>query len=413
MTSFSFNLFTFLPFIYGLLLLLLIQNQRAHAFFIIFKLNSQIDFNENEKNIYFNNQYQYYTIDNIDMPGRRYSYDNMMNSAFLYGYLNNTNDAYHCKLLYNLYNHPNDTDIEDNSKSEKNLNKTLSANFNKNLFYKMNTINITYDYTKNQLYYKEEIPIKQYHFGNVTNSNSTNRIKDKSNTYNNKNHLKSLTISINHTIITNNNNNNDNNNNSNNYNDDDDKNNENNNDTSAYFKKMIKSNHPILFINYEDLITSDCTFQEIISANHWNFKNLNETTIINNQGNKTKDKNNCNKNNKNNNCTDDFNISNFNPMEDRDDKNEVSDDEITESNLADSIIPSLIVIVVKEKTFESIKKESNINMIGMKYLQQTLNSDISMTFIPEKDYRSLLNDSNLNELWIKVTPGKYYKLPQI
>ena len=77
-----------------------------------------------------------------------------------------------------------------------------------------------------------------------------------------------------------------------------------------------------------------------------------------------------------------------------------------------SIVPSLMAIIVEEeKDFELIKNEANINTIGLKYLQHTLNTEIPITFIPKKEYEKLLNDSIFNnKLWIKASSCKYISI---
>eukprot|EP00833_Pecoramyces_ruminatium_P001186 jgi/Orpsp1_1/1175218/evm.model.c7180000053065.1 len=86
-------------------------------------------------------------------------------------------------------------------------------------------------------------------------------------------------------------------------------------------------------------------------------------------------------------------------------ENEFSDEEMNEYMYNNSFIPSLIAVIVKEKELEIIKKENNINTIGKKYLHQTSNLEIPITFLSKSEYEKLMNNSKLNELWIQVTPA--------
>ncbi|ORY74646.1 hypothetical protein LY90DRAFT_502437 [Neocallimastix californiae] len=145
----SFNLFSLLTFTQTLLLLIL--NQNVLASLTIFKANSQINFNETLKNIHLNNQYQYYTLANVDMPGRWYSYENLLSSHLLFGYFNSstkdTKDIYHCRLSYRLLNHLNHTATIHNHPSQNNLNWTTATSnnnsLNENKFNSMNPMNTT------------------------------------------------------------------------------------------------------------------------------------------------------------------------------------------------------------------------------------------------------------------------------
>lgn len=400
---------------YILNLLTIIYNVQASL--IIFETNSKIYFNENEKNIYLNNQYQYYAITNVDMPGKWYSYKNIINSFYMHGYLNktsstsattnsSTNNSNRCKLIYNfnLNNNSFNETNPDNSQSSNKFNDsniTFNDDINrKNIFNNKrgNIMSITYDYAKNQLHIKNETSVDSYtsSFNNNTNTSDDTLLDDNINNeheqthYQKENNLKSLTISISHDMMTS-------------------EENKNSSNTTT-IENLINSNQPLLFINYDDLIEQGCSFQDVIIANHWiiekeieSKKNSTEIKTITRKVCNETDNSEAFKNkgiNKDSQEIDDDN-NNKNEIE-----NEFSDEEMNEYMYNNSFIPSLIAVIVKEKELEIIKKENNINTIGKKYLHQTSNLEIPITFLSKSEYEKLMNNSKLNELWIQVTPGK-------
>jgi len=341
--------------------------QWTYASFIIFETKSEIDFNEDKRSLHLNNQYQYYTIRNVDIPGIWYNYDSIVNYIYLNGYINDnhSNVTERCQIIYsmsNLNNHEMNDNSSFESPSSNNATMPIPNATDKN---KMNIVNLSENYTfipKNSTSYSFEFQISKYMKINSTTPNDEN-ISKKS-TDNNKNNStdidesikeeNTLKVAINHSMKTSNEN--------------------------PSIKKLVKINSPILFINYNDIQKVGCSLHDIITVNHWN-------DIINTTKNSTSS----------------ININDELEKENSDEELDANNKTIDNQN---SLTPSLLAFIVNEKELENIKRESNTNRIGMKYVKQSLASTIPITFISEKEYANLMNSLESKELWIQVTPGK-------
>ncbi|ORX87439.1 hypothetical protein BCR32DRAFT_308683 [Anaeromyces robustus] len=405
-------LFPLLVLVYNLLLL------HCQASFTIIETNSDLNYDQIEKNLYFNNQYQYYTINNIDIPGIWYNYKNLfISNIYLNGYFpkkNNTNTNYQkCKLMYNIINEikddkenneshvftlKNKNDSIDNVNLISEIDSTLNSNDNnKNIinitFSKklLSLINPSVDNNYNQMMMAKDDSndnnnvqnnenkkidkiesfkndneinnndkIKNDNIDNINeeefigdiniNNNATaTPIANENETCNDNNSLNNLTVFINHSIIT-------------------------RSEDNFSIKKSFHSNGQIVFIKYNDIKESECSFQDIITKNHW------EKTNNNNNNNNNEKVENGKENNKENNKRE-INISND-----------------------DNILPSLLSIIVSKNDLKTIEKESNINTIGIKYAYYASILNIPITFISEKDYEDFINNIESNDLWIQITP---------
>jgi len=357
-----------------LFLSLCVLYQWTLASFIIFETKSDIDFNEHKKSLYLNNQYQYYHLNNIDLPGRWYHYENTINSFYLHGSLikNITDPSQRCQLMYHFNNEKASTTGNLNNNNQDAMN---SPSLNKEL---LNTI---YSSTTTSSNIKRSSPssinnansIKFQKITTVSNGNKNIKkiysghvhIKSKSNTNtdskssNNGETDEFLTVDVSNRIHE--------------------------NEKGSNIKKMVTTDRPILFIHYNDIIDMGCSLQEIIIKNQW--ENIEKST-----NNKEEELEVKEKRNENDEEEEIIEVINFD-----------------EGISLTTVIPSLISIVVSEKNLNHMIKESNINIIGIKYTRQSIGSNPPITFISEKDHANLINGLVSKEMWIKVTSGKGLK----
>ncbi|OUM63985.1 hypothetical protein PIROE2DRAFT_60952 [Piromyces sp. E2] len=369
--------------------LICLFTQWSSASFIIFETKSEVNFNEVKRSLHLNNQYQYYTIKNVDIPGIWYNYESIVNYIYLNGYIdkNHHNNTERCQLVYSISN-SNSYGVDENNSTEPSSsnNSTMTIpNLNTSDKNGMNMVNLSYltkkqdtFYPKNSSSYTFKFQISNHAKNNSTkddnddNDNDDEDDKKTSQKINKDDHHSNstknnstsddkpvkeedaFTVAIDHSIKPSNEN--------------------------PSIKKMVKINSPILFINYNDIQQVGCSLYDIITANHWN-------NIIRVNTNTTLDI----------------------IMENEQEKENSNDEELSSNKIFNNpMTPSLLAFIVDEMELDIIKKESNTNKIGIKYVKQSLASTIPITFISGKEYTNLMDSLESKELWIQVTPDVIY-----
>jgi len=175
---------------------------------------------------------------------------------------------------------------------------------------------------------------------------------------------------------------------------------------------------PFVFLNYTDILEHQCDINDILFANHWNKNHssdkLEETTdeiFIYENNNNGNNSNNNNNNNVSSTNTDNNIIKKMNNIDteindNKDENNKKPDDIPTQEEETQIIIePSMIIISLPEKEFESMKTETDPNIIGLHYTKNIMNSKIPITFVKDDELLFLTINITTNQLWMQMTPG--------